>query len=307
MSITDFAPGGSRQFGDFDINGHGFRGRGIEGAGDRSDVAIIAAVADADMIEVWEGSVGRIESFPPDLGDVELDPGVGGIRSGTRFTCRGSVSCVDVTANITSGYGQKAGHGDEEVRKILADASFCAEDIEGRGAESSRAGGVGELTKEGEIDIEQGFENIAMVTFDESHGVVVELCKLGVRKFLGREIRCKHFQFPGHPDKRKDWSGGESFDEIERINIQHFHFRFGFDKKFGIRRSEVELRGEVAKDVFELGHGPLGLWENIQLVRTDGLLPVVYRAEVQAMRRACDCFVIVIRSAVADFELSFAR
>jgi hypothetical protein len=90
-----------------------------DGAGGGGDVAEVAAVAGANVGGGGKDAVGGVETFPADVGDVKLNPGVGGVAAGAGGA---GVAGVDVAADVTGGDAEQAGEVDEEVGEILADA-----------------------------------------------------------------------------------------------------------------------------------------------------------------------------------------
>src|SRR5208283_5860259 len=59
-----------------DVNAHAFVCPGVQGSRGGSGVSIVPAVGNANMVEPGQDPVGRIETFPADVRDVQLHPGV---------------------------------------------------------------------------------------------------------------------------------------------------------------------------------------------------------------------------------------
>src|SRR5687768_3356566 len=101
--------GGGGDVLDEDVDRHRFTGGGVDRALGGGGVAPVAAVADLDVVERGEDAVGGVEGLPTDVGDVELDPGVGGVGAGAAG---GGVAGVDVAADVAGGDPEEASQGD---------------------------------------------------------------------------------------------------------------------------------------------------------------------------------------------------
>src|SRR5882672_1997374 len=65
---------------DADLDGEGLAGAADEDrAGGRGGVEAVAADRGADVVGLGQDAVGGVEALPAELGEVELDPGVGGL------------------------------------------------------------------------------------------------------------------------------------------------------------------------------------------------------------------------------------
>src|SRR4051812_30952132 len=97
------------------------------------------AISQTDVIGVGQYAVSRIEPFPANVRNVQLEPRMRGVR---LRSARAHVASVDVAADIASRYAEQARHANEQVGKILADAFLADEHLVGSGFQLCAAGQI---------------------------------------------------------------------------------------------------------------------------------------------------------------------
>ena len=99
----------------------------------RSDIAIIAAVGEADVLDADRLVERGIEWNPAEAGNIGFDPGVRGLSADDFFdTCTGfgGTARDQVTGDVARRNSPRAQYGDQKVREILTDAGAGVERVD---------------------------------------------------------------------------------------------------------------------------------------------------------------------------------
>lgn len=125
---------------DFDRGGEDFISAALkDGASGGGSITIASPASDSDVILPDHASVGRVESAPASVGEVDFSPCVGGFGLDFIFV---SSAGMDVSDAVSRGDSEQSCHADKEVREVLADAFSAGEDFEGCGGKGGSSGQV---------------------------------------------------------------------------------------------------------------------------------------------------------------------
>ena len=116
-------------------------GRTHEDAADGAHVVVVPSVADGDVAVVGVAAVRGIEADPAAPGEVDIDPGVGGLGLDAASLGR---PVEEVAADVAAAPAPAAKQGEECVREILSDARAEFEEFLDRRARVRPPDGVAE-------------------------------------------------------------------------------------------------------------------------------------------------------------------
>ena len=133
-------------------------GAAAEDAVGWGDIGVVAPHRGADVSMVGDEVIGGIEADPTEVGQQDIDPGVGGIGGGAVMVF---AAAIEIAGDVAGGDADMAEQGDHGVGKVLANALAADDGFVDGGVDAGGAGLVIEVVVEALVEL-----------LDEHEGVV---------------------------------------------------------------------------------------------------------------------------------------
>ncbi len=209
------------------------------------DVGVVAADGGADVTFAGDEPVGGVEADPAELGDEDLDPGVGGGGAGAvGFGVGDAVG--EVSGDVAAGDSELGpNEGDHDVGEVLADAFAGFEGVVDGGVDVGGAGDVVEVAEDALVELMEEHEGVVAATDIEVEGELVE--ERGGGAELGGEEELPVVAFGDDGVEVGPGVGGEEAGDLE--GGLDFDEGLGDDDELAVLAGDVEVVDVVAEVV----------------------------------------------------------
>lgn len=152
-----------------DFDGEGLSAASfVNGAGGGRAVDVITAAGDADMVLGDAAAIGRVETAPANMGEVDFCPGMGGVRLNLILViCAG----VDVAHAVAGRDAEKTREANKKIGEVLTDTFSRRVNLERRRRHQRAARDVFKVAIDSRVDVVDGTQEIIIVPLDKAHRI----------------------------------------------------------------------------------------------------------------------------------------